>query len=264
MLYLKLFLDVLIKGPVRSLGFLLSGASLCLMLGQSNNIQKNLMSSLPKIKDGRHFFALIDKGVNIEGVRRKLMELPGIKAVRNVSATKIQVELKNILGDVGVSLEEGISAPSVSAFKVFFSMELEIRSQKLIKKYLTRLIGEDKITIGPTLGSGKKINQWIRKISSSLRFKIGGVLLGLFVILYLAFGISLSSEIGKKAYLVERFSRRKNVPQATAAIGFLTAAFVMMLPSVILTDVNLIGLGLFLLLSVVLYIATVRRGWSAS
>lgn len=264
MLYLKLFGEILIKNPLRSLGFFLSGFTLCFFLGQSDRLQDNLMSNLPMMGEAPHFFALVDQKINSEGIRRKLMELPGVSAVRNISKDQIKAQLSEVIGDVGVELPEGFIAPSISGLKISFAPELEARSQKLIKKYLERLTGEEKVTLGPTIGSQKKTNDWINSFKSSLKIKVGGLLVSLAALLYLVFGFSLGSELGKEAYLVERFSRRKNVVQVSAALGYLTSAAIILLPVMIFGSVNLVGIAIFSSLSFVFFFVAAKRGWKTA
>jgi hypothetical protein len=264
MLYLKIFGEILIKNPLRSIGFFLSGFTLCFFLGQSERLQDNLMSNLPSMGEAPHFFALVDQKINPEGIRRKLMELPGIKAVRNISKNQIKTQLSEVIGNIGVDLPEDLIVPSLSGLKISFAPELEARSQRLIKKYLERLTGEDKVTLGPTIGSQKKTKDWINSFKSSLKLKVGGLLVGLAGLLYLVFGLSLGSELGKEAYLVERFSRRKNVVQVSAALGYLVSAAIILLPVVIFGKVNLVGVLIFASVSLIFFAVTAKRGWKTA
>lgn len=264
MLYLKLFVEILIKNPIRAIGFFLSGLSLCLLLGQSDKIQQNVMSSLPKMGEAPHFFALVDQAINSESIRRKLMDLPGVKSVRNIPGAKLKTQLSEVLGDVGVELPDGMGVPSVAGLKISFAPQLEIRSQKLIKKYLARLTGDEKVTVGPTIGGEKKADKWMSSFKDSLKLKIGTVIVALAALLYLVFGIALGGELGKEAYLVERFSRRRNVVQVSAGLGFLCFGFLMMVPSLVFGNVNIVGLGIFSSITLVFYIITTKRGWRAA
>ncbi len=264
MLYLKLFGEVLIKNPLRAIGFFLSGFTLCFFLGQSERLQDNLMSNLPSMGEAPHFFALVDKKINSEGIRRKLMELPGVSAVRNISKDQIKAQLGEVIGDVGIDLPESFVAPSISGLKISFAPELEARSQKLIKKYLARLTGEEEVTLGPTIGSQKKTTDWINSFKSSLKLKVGGLLVLLAALLYLVFGLSLGSELGREAYLVERFSRRKNVVKVSAALGYLASAALMLIPVFIFGKVNLAGVLIFASLSLIFFFVTSTRGWKTA
>lgn len=264
MLYLKLFIQIMIKNPIRAMGLILSGFSLCLLLGQSENIQNNVMKSLPKMGEAPHFFALVDLAINPEGIRRKLMDLPGVKAVRNIPKAKLQTQLSNILGDIGANLPEGMETPSVAGLKISFAPELEDRSQKLIKKYLARLTGDEKVTVGPTIGGGKKADKWMSSFKDSLKVKIGSVIVVFAAILYLVFGIGIGGELGKEAYLVERFSRRRNVVQVSAGLGFFGLGALMMVPVFIFGNANIIGLGIFASITLVFYVITTKRGWKAA
>lgn len=222
------------------------------------------MSNLPMMGEAPHFFALVDQKINPEGIRRKLMELPGVKAVRNISKDQLKAQLGEVIGDVGIDLPEGLIIPSLSGLKISFVPELEARSQKLIKKYLERLTGEEKVTLGPTIGSQKKTKDWINSFKSSLRLKVGGLLVGLAALLYLVFGLSLGTELGKEAYLVERFSRRKNVVQVSAALGYLISAAIILVPVVVFGKVNLIGVLIFSSISLIFFLVTAKRGWKTA
>jgi len=261
MLYLNLFINVLVKNPIKAVLFIVTGFSLSLLLGQSEKIQNSLMGSLPKMNETPHFFALIDNKISSQSIRRKLMGLPGVMGVRNLPGDKIQKQLQGILGDVGEDLASEVGIPDVSGLKISFAPNLEIRSQKLIKQYLTRLTGEDKLTMGPTIGEEKKNKKWLTSFKESLKLKIGTIIIVMASILYLFLGLGLGSDLGREAYLVERFSRRKNVIQVTAGIGFLGASALMLLPSVLLGDANLIGVGIFFGLTFIAYLITTTRGW---
>jgi hypothetical protein len=264
MLYLKLFANILFKNPLKALGFFLSGLTLCLFLSQSEKLQNNLMSQLPSVGEAPHFFALVDQKINSESIRRKLMELPGVKAVRNISEDQMNAQLSEIIGDVGIDLPEGFIAPSISGLKVSFAPQLEARSQKLIKRYLARLTGEERVTLGPTVGSQKENNDWIESFKTSLTLKVGSLLVGLAALLYLVFGLGLGAELGKEAYLIERFSRRKNVVQVSAALGYLASAALILVPVLIFGKVNLIGVSIFFSISIIFFLVTAKRGWKTA
>lgn len=262
MFYLNLFFSVLIKNPIRSLCFVVFGFALSMALTQTERLQKSALKNLPQMGGEPHFFALIDKKVNSESVRRKLMELPGVKAVRNVKDQNIAEKMKTILGDIGVDLPTEITA-NVSGLKVSFDAKLEERSQKLIKKYITRLTGEEKVTIGPTIEANKKSQEWLSSFQTSFKVKFGTLILVLGSILYLVFGIALGGELGKEAYLIEQFSRRRNVIEVTAGIGFFTIAALMVAPSIVLGSVSYLGLAVFFSLTMMFYLLTIKRGWRA-
>ncbi|MBK23411.1 MAG: hypothetical protein CME70_05335 [Halobacteriovorax sp.] len=261
MLYLNLFINVLIKNPIKAVLFIVTGFSLSLLLGQSEKIQNSLMGSLPKMNETPHFFALIDNKVSSQSIRRKLMGLPGVMGVRNLPGDKIQKQLQTILGDVGEDLASEVGIPDVSGLKISFAPNLEVRSQRLIKQYLTRLTGEDKLTMGPTIGEEKKNKKWLTSFKDSLKLKIGTIVIAIASILYLFLGFGLGTDLGREAYLVERFSRRKNVIQVTAGIGFLGASVLMLMPSILLGNANLAGIGIFFGLTFIAYIITTTRGW---
>lgn len=263
MFYLNIFFKTLKSNWGRSLGLLFSGLVLCFVLTQHERIQERIISDLPKVEEGPHFFALINPRVNSEMLRRKLMDLPGVKTVRNISEKSLKKQIQEVAGDIGGNLPFKIDQTHFKGLKIAFAEHLEVRSQALVRKYLSRLTGEKNITLGPTVGNQKEKGNWLNGLKESLRTQIGYTFLFFLSALYLSFGLGLSSKLGKESYLVERFSRRKNVVKVVAGGGFLLLFLLMGAPSFLMGQAQLTGLFIFFLFNLLLFFASTRRGWES-
>ena len=210
MFYLK---EALKLRPASYLAFtlwVLSAVAMVGSLGHGPQIQKLVATSSDKVSSMPFFYALIDSDRPFERAVRKLRELPGVSIVSTVASSELEKSLKSTMQAAGLDLKSLVSGPAVSGVKVIFDKGLAHQGQELIRDYLVRLIGEDYITLGAvSVPDSKNFNTqssfaalktylpWIAFMASSL-------------IWFWAF-THLLTQWKERAYVIERFQRRKNV-----------------------------------------------------
>jgi hypothetical protein len=210
MFYLRVFFRNFYLAPVRILFFILYSVLVINLLGQKDNVEKHVFKMLKEDESGSYFHALISGKENSTSVMRKLSSLPGVQKVELISENKIAKEVKNMLGGIELSVAPDILVTSYSGLKVVFEAELKTKSQMLIKEYLSRLVGEDSITIGPT----KTYDFFWKRVQFITGFieKWGGLywtstLIGFWIVLFVFTLVLLK----KQGHLMELYQRRKNV-----------------------------------------------------
>ena len=77
---------------------------------------------------------------------RKLRE-PGVDKVRVLSKADVS-SLDELLKTLNIGVSKDLIDLSFSGLRVQFERGLPARSQKLIRDYLSRLVGADKLTMG--------------------------------------------------------------------------------------------------------------------
>ncbi len=179
-------------------------------LGHSKKIEKLLAANNDKVSSLPFFYALIDSDRPYERAMRKLRELPGVSFVSSVASAELEKSLKTTIEQAGLDFKSILGGPSVTGMKVVFDSGLAANGQKLVRDYLTRLIGEDYITLGAVSvpdAENFKSDGVIGEFSSYAPWIIFALAS---VVWFWAF-THLLRDWKERSYLIERFQRRKNV-----------------------------------------------------
>lgn len=179
-------------------------------LGHSKKIEKVFLTQDDQVASLPFFYALIDLDRPYERAMRKLRELPGVSLVSSVASAELEKSLKSTLEQAGLDLKNLLGGPSVTGMKVVFDSGLAANGQKLVRDYLTRLVGEDYITLGAVSvpdAQNFKSEGMITKLTKFAPW----IFFGLAALVWFWALTYLLREWRERAYLIERFQRRKNV-----------------------------------------------------
>lgn len=149
MFYLKEALRLKGLSYIVLIVWILSAIAMVASLGHADKIGKMIDVAPTKTISLPFFYALIDSDRPYERAMRKLRELPGVSLVSEVPAKELEKSLKETLKSAGLELGDLLKGPSVAGVKVVFNKNLAAEGQNLIRDYLTRLIGESYVTLGP-------------------------------------------------------------------------------------------------------------------
>ncbi len=198
-------------------------------LGHSKKIEQFFSAKGDKVNSLPFFYALIDSDRPFERAMRKLRELPGVSVVSSVASTELEKSLKSTIEQAGLDMKTLLGGPSVTGLKVVFDSGLAEGGQKLVRDYLVRLVGDDYITLGAV------------SVPDAENFKSQGVVTKittyspwiLFSVATLVWFWAFTFLLGhwrERAYLIERFQRRKNVlikMISSSSLALFLAAFLL-------------------------------------
>ena len=209
MFYLKHFFKIVIENPFR--GFLFLALSLCLLSSFifEKNLSKTvstLLSSGVKEEVTPHFFALLEGELSESWVIRKVSRLPGVKSVVKTDPRKLNNRLQALNGELSVDLPVQFANSQFYAFKISLIQTVEKRSVNLIKEYLGRLVGDEKVTTTVVRGIGTK--------SKKKTFSFAESTWLIQVIASFLWGLSFLSMFGlwkKESYYLETYQRKKMI-----------------------------------------------------
>ena len=191
-------------------------------------------------KELPYFFALIPKDLNSNYVKRKLIKLPGVQKINQVSEDKVNGHVKSILAESKVALDDSLMALNFSGLKIYLAASLKESSQKLIRNYVSRLAGESEVTLGALhrpQDDPQKSEMFLSK-----HFSIGLSLLAgtVFFICMLSFWKKLE----RASFVYEQFQRRTRVFEKSLTYAHLPLLCALMAGFFVNQTTALIGLGL--------------------
>lgn len=220
MFYLSNFFKSFFHNPFKGSVFI---AATVLFIGSAfvtGQVEKTLLKGVAKMERGASFFALIDSRENNNRVARKLRELPGVDKVRVLSKADVSSSLDELLKTLNVGVSRDLIDLSFSGLKIEFQKGLPQRSQNLIRDYLTRLVGADKLTMGAINKEASDVKKKRGSFMVMIKTYLGPLMTVLFGLIWFILFITIRKDFIRTSYLSEQFQRRTNVPAKTLATGF--------------------------------------------
>ena len=208
MFYLKEFFKCLKYGPARFSFFVLFSVLLVIFFVQKDFLEKKIRGYFSEEIMTPHFYALIPNKFESKKIIKKIKTLPGIQSASFIGERKINQKIEK--GIKRLKLNGRIFEKKYTGVKIFFEKELSLKGQDLIKKYLSRFIGSEKVVLGKTIAEK---NYKIKKQKSEEKVKRifwFYNILPLFILWMISFRL-LGQIIKKRSYLIENFQRKKNV-----------------------------------------------------
>jgi hypothetical protein len=207
---------------------------------------KKIFSLANKTITRPYFNALVTNDVNLNTVARKLKKLPGVEAVRIKKVNDLKDELGSLKGELDTEVLNSLININYTSLTVELGRSLQVRSQSLIREYLTRLVGKDSITISdikkPKTLKMKKNDPYL------LLNNWGDVyIIGLLVIIWFAACFSFSKYLNNYSYLIEKFQRKKKVSLKIFSIGLASVVTLSLLGNLYFNPS--IGIGEWLFMS---------------
>ncbi|MBT3583532.1 MAG: hypothetical protein HN509_01390 [Halobacteriovoraceae bacterium] len=218
MFYLKQYIKINSRHPLLGAVTFLLALGFVLLLGHRQAVETWVFKKMPSSFERSYFHALVSGKENQNWISRKLKELPGVHYVQILGKKKVEGRAKNILKGLNFTGSSTLFNIDFSGLKVIFKKNLALRSQNLIRNYLSRLVGAEKLTLGATKDPDPGLLQksyWIRVLREKGSWGVTGLyflaLIGLFYL--------LSVRISRATYLVGQFQRRENVFPKTLVSG---------------------------------------------
>ncbi len=207
MFYLVEFLKIMKTHIVLSSLFLVSTLGLVLVGSQYNTVYSRVLSKNSKEISGPYFSALIDKKMQLDGVIRRVQNLPGVVKVEVSSEKQLKSEVQKLQSTFGHEFVNNLTTLNMKNMKILLDVGIKDRSFTLIKEYIERLVGKKEVTIGALKypeTNKRKTNKELDSILSYLNV-YGLIILGA---LWLISFILMVKLIHSKAFIIEKFQRR--------------------------------------------------------
>jgi hypothetical protein len=220
MFYLNNFFKSFFHFPVRGVIFILATVLFVGSAFVTTKVERSLLKGVAKMEKGASFFALIDSKENNSRVARKLRELPGVEKVKVLSKADVSSSLDELLKTLNVGVSRDLIDLSFSGLQIEFHKGLPQRSQNLIRDYLTRLVGADKLTMGAVNRESQDLKDKRGSFAVMIRTYLGPILTAFAGVFWFVLFIIFRKDFIRSSYLSEQFQRRSNVPAKTLAAGF--------------------------------------------
>ena len=182
----------------------------------SDHIQQRAESFFFSVEGSPYFYAVVSGKEDSPRITEKMRELPGVREVSLVESKEIQQKTREALAGTQAEYLGRIKS-NFLGFKVVFERNLKLKSMKLIRRYLERLVQEGPVTVGSIKNyrAGMGENIWITNA--------GAIVTLVLCLLWLIVNYTASKGIRERAYLVEQFQRKKTVALKTylASMGLL-------------------------------------------
>jgi hypothetical protein len=193
-----------------------------------------------------YFNALISGSPDMEYVQRKMKQLPGVESVLIKEQLNAKAELNKIIPAFDV--EEAVTALTYRPVKIFLDANVTKSSRKLIREYLTRLMGKESVTFSavkyPTKVNLKKYPYF--KVFSDWS---GTYFAGLAFCMWIVLTILIAPYFHQQGYIIEKFQRTKAV-----AIK-MYMSFILVLTCMVVISMNLMNVKFNMMVYAALFAA---------
>ncbi len=257
MFYLSHFFQILFKIPLRGFFYLLSMGLFIVGSAHFSQLESLVVKGLPHDQSNGHFYALISNQENVARVQRDMSKLPGVLRVELLSSQKINAEVQQVV--TNFKLDADSIDLDVSGIKVIFDRTAKDQTKKITAEYLLRLVGEDKVTLGPI--KSQEIKKKEVGIMPVIKAWGARSLVALSTILWGGLTLVLFSAVKDRAYLISQFQRRTRVAFKIMLTGSMLLSMIWSAICFAFLGVNIINLILvvsFILFSNILFLRRLK------
>lgn len=171
-----------------------------------------------ELKSQAYFTALVESSEGLLGIIEKMRNLPGVTTVELLNDDKVESELKSLEAELGSELLDGLK--NLKTLKIVLSQGIHPDTAALVKEYFTRLAGNKAVSFSKVKAPGKKSASESKTTISLWSRYVEYWALAIISIAWL-FVIRLGAkELKRKAFIIERFQRKKFVSIKLYAIGW--------------------------------------------
>lgn len=218
MFYLVNFYKSFIHRPLVAIVYMGTLVALVSVIFFEKNVSDFLGAKKAK-KNNPYFYAVVPADINTSYIQRKLINLPGVEGVALMGKEQIGEQVKaileNTLENSGVEWDQDLSDLNYAGLKVALSPDLQMRSQNLIRNYLSRLAGDKDVTMGAVKKPFIEPTSVKTSISNTLLFVIPAVI----VIFYIMTMFLLKNTLGRSSFLLETYQRKTKVFEKSLFFG---------------------------------------------
>jgi hypothetical protein len=249
MFYLNQFIQNIKRHPVWGSAFLFTTLTLIMCAMNFTALESYIFKTSKNLQSGPSFHALISGDENYQRISRKLLELPGVQKVSHMSKVEIQSQVKSVLKNVDFEMKVEEMNLNYVGLRVTLDRGLQTRSQNLIRDYLVRLVGAEKLTLGAIKVTPKSE---IIKNQIFSQFREWGVTIvsSSFVVIWALVAFGFSVQVKRSSYLIEQFQRRSKVGLKVMLIATMSIFGLAFALTISIGNLSIVGMiiGLSLLL----------------
>ena len=243
MFYIIQFFKIIKENFLKGISFFLVSASFILVVGNWTVLKDRILDLYPDYMKGPSFYALISSGQDYLNIQRKLISLPGISSVKILEKETLKNQTEKIMKNFQLANED-VGIFDFIGLEVMFDKNINDRGQELIKNYLTKLAGDNNITMGKTTIPPEKDN--IKSIMDFINQGGWWAVSLIFSFLWIFSLLIFKKEVKKSSYLIEQFQRKSLVElkilfSGLLIIYFFSAGIIFFSPSPEWISVILIG-----------------------
>jgi hypothetical protein len=246
MFYLKHFILLFKKFPVRWILFFLTSALSFLVIQSQDIILKKLLSfsGEEKLNPYLWYFAQDTEKENYQYWKSTLSQIKDVEKFELIASNKIKIKLSEDLANLekqNLLIPQSLIDKTGFALKIYFKRDVEAFSEKETRKYLQNLMPE-KAIVGPTKWPNQnekiRIEIWHSLIKNIL--PAASIIISLFMWLWSFY--NLMGPVGEFSKIIELYQRRKYVELKIFASSFVPISLIIIPLQVGLS----LGLGVIL------------------
>lgn len=237
------------RHPIWGSAFIITTLTVVLCAMNFTSIENYIFKTSKNLQSGPSFHALISGDQNYQRISRKLLELPGVQKVGHMSKVEIQSQVKSVLKNVDFEIKIDEMDLNYVGLRVTLEKGLQDRSQNLIRDYLVRLVGAEKLTLGAIKKTSK--SEVIKNQIFSQFREWGVTIVSLsFVVIWALVAFGFSVQVKKSSYLIEQFQRRSKVGLKVMLIATMSIFAISFGLTISIGNLSIVGMivGLSLLL----------------
>lgn len=148
MFYLVEFSKTIKENLFIGLIFSLSTLAILTTAHFGEELDRLIISKTTIEKKTPFFNALISGSVSVNSISRKMKQLPGVIAVKNLGTVDMAEKIKNLDKTFGTDVLDKFGKISYQKLKIEIMEGLETKNRSLIQEYLARLVGKESVTMG--------------------------------------------------------------------------------------------------------------------
>ncbi|MCB9091893.1 MAG: hypothetical protein H6621_02810 [Halobacteriovoraceae bacterium] len=243
MFYLKVFWESLVQNKINGLLFVFLLFTTTFLANNESLVRSFMAQNFMNDDEKVYFQAVVEEGTNLESIKSRMTQIPGVLSFHMRSGDKLQKNIKKSLSENDIDLPEYLLEEKMNIVEVILSPELGADNRELIRKYFIRLSGIEEAVVSkvysPNDDSAKNFI-----IYFLLKWMVKGIT-GLLFIFFCFTYFDFVKVILRKSYVYQCFQRKENIAFKSFSLGmtFLFSILLMMLW--VFFNVNFLVLGLF-------------------
>jgi hypothetical protein len=221
MFYLKEFFKSLGESWLRGTSFILFSCLLAFSLTHRTWVAKTLERITPEKMVNPYFVAVMDESVNAEAVRAVMQKIPGVMAVSFVDESDRREKIDSLVKELGPDYAIDSSLMNFQSLRFVMNPSLSRESLDFIRGQVVKAGGTSHMTATPVrypeVANVMNAHPFYRYLGKAGDWGVIGLLAILWVIsFWLCYDVFRS-----RAYLIEKFQRRKLVAAKAIATGLM-------------------------------------------
>jgi hypothetical protein len=210
MFYLEQILKFIRKNLFIGTMFILTSILFLTVFVNQKTFDQTILKNAPLVGVNDYFYSLLDKKENPNRIARRIRKLPGVAKVEIIQNKQIKSEALRVLDELKETKLANEFESSQIGLKIEVKKGISKRSVELMRDYLLRLVGEDKITVGAVVSQSSKENLYL-SWKDNIMAKARGISLVLLALVWVVLWTVVKKNLLKWSYILQEFQRRDKV-----------------------------------------------------